>query len=311
MQRLIASLAALSILGAIAAYSAGSAPQTVAKVAAPVQIQVEPRNPWTNLNFNNQQRTFQFAVITDRTGGHRPGVFATAVKKLNLLQPEFVVSVGDLIEGYSEDRGQWALEWSEFQGKVQQLQMPFFYVAGNHDISNPAMGENWKRKFGRSFYEFRYNDVLFLALNSEDPPKEEPFRFSPEQQQWVVEVLGRNQDARWTFVLMHKPAWTYPNDDHTKSGWAAIEQALGERPYTVFAGHKHNYARFVRNGRDYIMLATTGGASKLRGTSDGEFDHVAWVTMKETGPVIANIMLDGIVDKDIRTLPDPKPAAKK
>lgn len=311
MQRVIASLAALSILGAIAAFSAGSAPQTATKVAAPVQIQVESRNPWTNLNFNNQQRAFQFAVITDRTGGHRPGIFATAVKKLNLLQPEFVVSVGDLIEGYSEDRSQWALEWAEFQGKVQQLQMPFFYVPGNHDISNPAMSENWKRKFGRSFYEFRYNDVLFLALNSEDPPKEEPFRFSPEQQKWVVDVLARNQDVRWTFVLMHKPAWTYPNDDHTKSGWAAIEQALGERPYTVFAGHKHNYARFVRNGRDYIMLATTGGASKLRGTSDGEFDHVAWVTMKETGPVIANIMLDGIVDKDVRTLQDPKPTAKK
>jgi len=53
----------------------------------------------TDLNRNN----FQFAIVTDRTGGHRPGVFMEGIHKLNLLQPEFVMSVGDLIEGYTED----------------------------------------------------------------------------------------------------------------------------------------------------------------------------------------------------------------
>ena len=80
---------------------------------------------------------------------------------------------------------------------------------------------------------------------------------------------------------MHKPAWTYPDADHTQTGWARIEQALGDRNFTVFAGHKHNYARFVRNGKDYIMLATTGGASKLRGNADGEFDHVVWIARSD------------------------------
>lgn len=317
MQRLLTSVAALGILAAIAAFSVVGAPQAAgnAKTAPSgiqdLKIEVAAKNPWSSLDLNNRGRTFQFAIVTDRTGGHRPGVFARAVEKLNLLQPEFVISVGDLIEGYTEDSSQWALEWAEFQGKVQQLQMPFFYVPGNHDISNAAMNENWKRKFGRSYYEFRYHDVLFLALNSEDPAPAEPFRFSPEQQSWVADVLGRNQDARWTFVFLHKPTWTYPEADLNKTGWAAIEQSLGNRAYTVFAGHKHNYARVVRNGRDYIMLATTGGASKLRGKSDGEFDHVVWITMKESGPVIANIMLDGIEGKDVRTVPDVRPTARK
>lgn len=257
MQRLAIGLAALGIVAAVAAFSAVGAPQTTG--SSDLRITVAEQNPWSSQALNNRSQDFQFAIVTDRTGGHRPGVFAQAVNKLNLLQPEFVVSVGDLIEGYSEDSGQWALEWAEFQGKVQQMQMPFFYVPGNHDISNAAMNQNWVRKFGRSYYEFRYRDVLFLALNSEDPPKVEPFRFSPEQQQWAAEVLARHADARWTFVFMHKPAWTYPDADHTQTGWAQIEQALGNRNYTVFAGHKHNYARFVRNGKDYFMLATTGG----------------------------------------------------
>ena len=58
-------------------------------------------HPWSNLDFNNDPDNFQFAIVTDRTGGHRAGVFEDAIRKLNLLQPEFVISVGDLIEGYT------------------------------------------------------------------------------------------------------------------------------------------------------------------------------------------------------------------
>ena len=312
MQKFILGLTALGLAVLAAFFSATQAPGNAPSVSNnPMEIRVESKNPWTTLELNNQPRNFQFAIITDRTGGHRPGVFAEAVKKLNLLQPEFVISVGDLIEGYSEDNGQWALEWAEFQGKLQQLQMPFFYVPGNHDLSNPRMSENWQRKFGRTFYEFRYHDALFVALNSEDPPDSKPYRFGPEQLAWFNDVLQRNQDVRWTFVFMHKPAWTFPNDDPEQTGWNAVERALGDRKFTIFAGHVHNYARFVRNGHDYIMLATTGGASKLRGKSEGEFDQFVWVTMKNSEPVIANLLLDGIEDKGVRTLPIPKPSEKK
>ncbi len=317
MQRILLGLAALGLAVLAAVFSAGQAPGNAGTLNAPtaisnpLQIRIENKNPWTALELNNQPRNFQFAIVTDRTGGHRPGVFADAVKKLNLLQPEFVISVGDLIEGYSEDGGQWALEWAEFQGKIAQLQMPFFYVPGNHDLSNPRMTENWSRKFGRTFYEFRYHDVLFVALNSEDPPNSEPLHFGAEQQQWFADVLQRNQDVRWTFVFLHKPAWlAVDGDAPEKTGWNAIERALGDRKFTIFAGHVHNYARFVRNGRDYIMLATTGGASKLRGKAEGEFDQIVWVTMKESEPVIANLLLDAIADKNVRTRSIPKPGTK-
>src|SRR5215213_4534334 len=93
-------------------------------------------NPWTKLDLNNDPANFQFAIVTDRTGGHRAGVFEDAVTKLNLLQPEFVMSVGDLIEGFSkEPRGVDAM-WDEFESFVAKLKMPFFYVPGNHDLSN-------------------------------------------------------------------------------------------------------------------------------------------------------------------------------
>ncbi len=269
-----------------------------------LSVQTAQQNPWTNLELNNRPDTFRFAVISDRTGGHRPGIFQRAVGMINMLQPEFVMSVGDLIEGYSEDPGQWALEWSEFQGKLDALQMPFFFCPGNHDMANRSMVGNWMRKFGKSYYSFRYRDVLFMVLNSEEPrPKKDPYRFSPEQQKWVRETLDANRDVRWTFVFFHKPVWTNADGDPVALGWTAIETALqaNDRPYTVFVGHIHNYAKFVRKGREYFMLATTGGGSQMRGVEFGEFDHVAWVTMKQGGPVVANVLLEGVQPNDVRT----------
>lgn len=267
-----------------------------------LSIVEEPRNPWTQKELNNAPDSFQFAIVTDRTGGHRPGIFQKAVDKINLLQPEFVVSVGDLIEGYSTDPGAWALEWSEFQTHINNLQMPFFLCVGNHDISNLPMEVEWKRKYGRTYYDFRYQDCHFLVLNSEDPPcdKKIPFQFSEKQQRWVSEVLAANQDARWTFVFLHKPVWTFPGADLDGLGWTAIEEALQGRKYTVFAGHKHEYAKYIRKGMEYYMLATTGGASNLAGVKEGRFDHFVWVTMKKNRPLVANLLLDGVEDSDVR-----------
>jgi hypothetical protein len=79
-----------------------------------------------------------------------------------------------------------------------------------------------------------------------------------------------------------------------KTNWLAMEKALSGRPYTVFAGHHHFFKKFVRNGRNYYQLATTGGVSKMRGIPYGEFDHIVWVTMKKDGPILANLMVEGI-----------------
>ena len=66
---------------------------------------------------------FRFAIVSDRTGGHRPGVFAEAVEKLNLLKPEFVLSIGDLIEGYTHDEDEINRQWDEFDSIADKLQI--------------------------------------------------------------------------------------------------------------------------------------------------------------------------------------------
>ena len=48
----------------------------------------------------------------------------------------------------------------------------------------------------------------------------------------------------------------------------------------------------------------------MSGLKNGKFDHFVWVTMSEEGPVIANLLIDGVEDRAIRTLADPMPEKK-
>ena len=259
-----------------------------------IAVEINPgANPWTSLEFNDNPDDFQFAVVADRAGSIRPGVFEDAMTKLNLLQPEFVMSVGDLIQGVIEDVHEIDSMWDELEGFVDGLEMPFFYVPGNHDLSNDIMARVWERRHGKSYYHFVYRNVLFLCLNTEDPPRT---NISDRQVAAMAKALAENPDVRWTLAFMHKPMWTY--DD--PKGFEKIEALLKGRKYTVFAGHTHDYARYVRNDSRYLVLATTGGGSDLRGDLFGEFDHVAWITLTDEGPIVANLMLDGIRDENIR-----------
>lgn len=250
--------------------------------------------PVTDKEPNNDPNIIRFAIMGDRTGGMLPGVFEIGVKKVNLMQPEFVISVGDLVDGYTEDPLVWNAQWEEFENIIAPLEMPFFFVPGNHDISNTLLKEEWERRHGAPYYHFVYNNVLFLALHTEDGPGVTG-GISDEQAAYFVNVLQEYPDVRWTFVFKHRPLWHYGN----KLGYEKIESALDDRNYTLFSGHHHHYFHTKHKGMKHYILGTTGGGSHLRGWEFGEFEHITWVTLKDDGPVVAHLELDGVHDENI------------
>jgi serine/threonine-protein phosphatase CPPED1 len=297
-QFVLGIVTATALVGVIALSRSQSAGDT-RSIAAPNGIQIEQgeKNPWTSLKLNNDADQFQFAVVSDRTGGHRDKVFSRAVLQVNLLQPQFVMCVGDLIEGYSQKEDKIKEEWDELDGYVKKFDMPFFYTVGNHDIANKLQMTKWGERYGKRYYHFTYKNVLFLVLNSENPP-DGVNTIDPEQQAWVAKVLEENKNVRWTFVFLHRPIWN--GKDLVKNGWASVEKSLAGRKYNVFVGHVHKYQVYERNGTQYYQLATTGGGSRLRGQDYGEFDHIAWVTMKKEAPLITQVLLDGILPADLK-----------
>jgi hypothetical protein len=107
----------------------------------------------------------------------------------------------------------------------------------------------------------------------------------------MTDAINANADVRWTFLFMHKAPWLREDQDT----FTAIEDALAKRPYTVFHGHVHSYEYLNRKGRDYIQLATTGGSQGPWG--DRSVDHVTLVTVDGDDVDIANLLMEGILDK--------------
>ncbi|MET4082885.1 putative MPP superfamily phosphohydrolase [Pedobacter sp. UYP30] len=247
--------------------------------------------PISSKPLNDAPDKLQFAIISDINGGNIPGVFSDAKNKLNELQPSMVLSIGDLIDGYTTDSVLVKKEWNQFNSMVDSLDMPFFYVSGNHDVSNPFLKQQWKKRFGRTYYYFVYKNTLFLALDTEDGKTD---GIGKEQIDYVKKVLREHQNVRWTFVFMHRPLWSYGNEQ----GYEQIGTALKGRDYTLFSGHHHNYMSGERNGQKHYILATTGGGAYGRGAKFGEFQHITWVTLNKT-PTVVNIALDGIIKDDI------------
>ena len=282
--------------------------------------------PWNHENFDAAPQKFTFAIFSDLTGGEREGVYAVAAEQLRLLRPEFIINVGDLIEGGTEDRAQLAREWDSFEKRSDRARAPVFHVGGNHDLINEVQWEVWEERHGPRFYHFVYADTLFLVLDTEDNtparqrqinsarsrgleriaeegwdifedteyakmPETRHGTISAAQSRYFQDVIASHPHVRWTFLFMHKPAWMRENEVH----FHAIEDALAGRGYTVFNGHNHDYVHRTRRGRDYIQLGTTGGV-QLPG-KQGAVDHVTLVTVSGSSVDIANLELAGIFDK--------------
>lgn len=282
--------------------------------------------PWTHDSFDNDREKFTFALFSDLTGGEREGVFKAAITQLNLLRPELILSVGDLIEGGTSDRAQLELEWESFDQRADRARAPVFYTGGNHDLTNPEMWAVWEERYGPRYYHFIYKDTLFLVMDTEDntadfqselskirdeaiviidqqgwdalpdtaygkSQERKSGRISAEQAAYFRSVISNNRDVKHTFVVMHKPAWQRPGEEN----FATVEAALQDRPYTVFYGHEHAYLHEQRFGRDYIRLGTTGGVQNP--SKDMAIDHVTMVTVSGSSVDIANLRMSGIFNK--------------
>jgi 3',5'-cyclic AMP phosphodiesterase CpdA len=282
--------------------------------------------PWTHENFDADDDKFTFAVFSDLTGGERDRIFEIAVAQLNLLRPELIINVGDLIDGGTEDLDEIAAQWDWFDERADRATAPIFYAGGNHDLTGEVLQGVWDERIGRRYYHFIYKNVLFLVLDTEDNslertreifeirkagievymtegpevfaeteyanlPEKSSGNLTAEQSGYFVDTIANNPDVRWTFLFMHKAPWERAEE----TNFAAIEHALADRPYTVFNGHIHAYEHIERLGRDYIRLATTGGEHFPH--LPMSVDHVTLVTVDDEGVDIANLLMSGILDK--------------
>ncbi|MEZ6164980.1 MAG: metallophosphoesterase family protein [Phycisphaerales bacterium] len=141
-----------------------------------------------------EKDAFSFVIFGDRTGGPDEGVaiLADSVRDVNLLEPDLVMTVGDLIEGYNESPD-WMRQMREYRAVMDKLLCPWFPVAGNHDVYWRFKGNEQKPEgefeglyemyFGPLWYSFTHKTTSLLCFSQTRATRDRRKRFnSPESQ---------------------------------------------------------------------------------------------------------------------------------
>lgn len=224
----------------------------------------------------NSADAFRFVILSDRTGGHVPGLYEKAVAEVNLLNPDFVMSVGDYIEGYSPDEQVLTKEWQEFEDIITRLDAPFYYVPGNHDVRRGgdkgpetpiSVYTRRHGAVGKTYYSFDYKDCHFLVLNT--PTAEVNPAFAAEQRKFIEKDLAGAKSAQHVFVFTHYPL------NKNETVWPSLKKMLPRGRSTIFTGHYHAAGYAELDGIPAYVLASTGAGAENTPGSEHMFAHVS------------------------------------
>lgn len=200
----------------------------------------------------------RFAISGDSRS--RPQIFTQIIEGIAHSDPDFVISMGDLVE-----HGGKYEQWDKFYfGPAGKLiaERPFISTLGDHEGSGDE-GVLFRYflfpelAYDKLWYSFDYGMVHFISLD---------YRYADSQEMidWFEKDVAAS-DARWKIVFMHRPAynlgghrtfWGHPQ-------WPDLFQK--HEIDIVFGGHSHIYERFkpvfTEDNKNWaITYITTGGS---------------------------------------------------
>lgn len=238
------------------------------------------------------------------------GVLQQGVNVLSGQNIDVVLHVGDLVES-SLSPAQITADFNQATAILDQLPVPWFLTAGDHDVNPPAFQQDssdhsreqlFQQLYGarvpafaiHPFYSFDMGDFHFISLYSFGALHSDS-RFGniflsqvyDDQFNFLKSDLNAHKNARAIIVWVHQPLWYHV------SGWQRVHELLRQFPVAaVISGHFHyNQDVGVLDGIRYITVGATGGfKNKVGSRQAGSVDHVSVVTVKAPGQVSVKLL---------------------
>lgn len=249
------------------------------------------------------QEAFTFVVMGDGqpsgTGNQMGGraEFLRIVKEVNLLDPDFVVLLGNLIPGGTEDRESLDEMWNAGENALASLKVPYYQVVGCRDVDSDVAQQVYLKRHGNRFplyYSFEHKGCHFIVLDSQ--LQGQCGHIKSDQLSWLKEDIERHREARKTFVFVHQPLWRYEHSNWMKDVHPLLARY---RVHSVYCGHWHRYTKHRDlNGVRYIV---TGGAGAAGAVPEllGGFQHYCVETVRDDTVSTAVVKPGAVEDEEV------------
>jgi len=215
---------------------------------------------------------FTFIVISDPQKGRnyeetqRFKYVADAIEK----EPDILfILVGGDFNGHDSDS-----LWKKFFDVADRMlsKSAIYPTIGNHEYHNSSGGNNpptaanhyhWAFDMPLN-YSFDCSGIRFIVLDTPDPNNangDDPhtsLALAKNQESWLGEQLD-NDTLLGVFTIHHHPIWDYYNtsaNPHLEP-WETLYHTYNIS--ATFAGHTHNYQRYLIKGIPYFIVGNAGG----------------------------------------------------
>jgi len=232
---------------------------------------------------------FTFAFITDihlQPEGDAVKGFRKVIDTLNSLNPDFVITGGDLImDALSQSHGRADSLYRLYTENARSLKMPVHNTMGNHEIygiykesgadpSGPDYGEKmFENKLGESYYSFNHKGWKFMVLNSVEDAGNSSYEGLIDQKQleWIRDEINNTDPGTPVVLSTHIPfitvetqvyqGTTVANDSSLViyNGKEVLDLFKGHNLKIVLQGHLHIYEDILINGTHFITGSAVAG----------------------------------------------------
>ena len=239
----------------------------------------EVLGPEASFRTDDPAAPFSFVVIGDH-GEHTTSSQAAVRDRILALEPDFIVSVGDMIydEGAAEDFD--PRFFTPYAALIRRV--VFWPCLGNHDVRTSG-GAPWRAAFytpannpdhNEGYYSFTQGNGTFVVLDSNRST-------SPGSAQYdFLEQELAASNATWKFVFFHHTIYssgTHGSATGIREDLVPLFDRYGVD--IVFMGHDHDYERTVPllddapvgAGEGTVYITTGGGGASLRSVDRSDF----------------------------------------
>lgn len=233
-----------------------------------------------------EKDSFSIAFLTDihiQPEENAVAGFTQALDSVNKLNPDFILTGGDLImDALRQSYGRADSLYNLYQEVIKKSNMPVYNTMGNHEIygiykrssadpANPEYGElMFEKRLGKSYYAFDHKGWKFIIINSIEDTKKGKYvgQIDTAQISWIKSELKNTAHGTPIVISTHIPfitaytqkygGSTLPNDSSLVvcNSKEVIDLFNGYNLKLVLQGHLHTVEDIYIDGIHFI----TGGA---------------------------------------------------